>query len=199
MDNGFVTGSNGKQADGRNCILIMTSNLGASDNEKNTIGFGDLSKDGEDDKAVKKFFAPEFRNRLDATIKFTGLTKSIVSQIVKKFIIELNYQLKDKNIEIVLEDSAIDYLAEKGYDKKMGARPLARLIDNKLKSPLSRKVLFGDLVNGGKVSVRVDKDEILFNIEDLPKPLTKEQKRALKKGEITMEDIENAQASFENN
>ena len=103
MDNGFVTGGNGKQADGRNCILIMTSNLGAADNEKNTIGFGELERDGEDDKAVKKFFPPEFRNRLDAVIKFSSLSVDVVNQIVKKFVAELNDQLKDKKINYLLQ------------------------------------------------------------------------------------------------
>lgn len=180
MDNGFVTGSNGKVADGRNTILIMTSNLGAADNERNTIGFGELERDGEDDKAIKKFFAPEFRNRLDAVIKFNKLDNSVVEQIVKKFVGELNTQLKDKGIEIVLESSAAKWLAEKGYDKKMGARPLARLIDSKLKTPLSRRVLFGDLVNGGLVTVSVAKDDLEFTIVELPKPLTKEERKAIK-------------------
>jgi len=180
MDNGFVTGSNGKVADGRNTILIMTSNLGVADNERNTIGFGELERDGEDDKAIKKFFAPEFRNRLDAVIKFNKLDNSVVEQIVKKFVGELNTQLKDKGIEIVLESSAAKWLAEKGYDKKMGARPLARLIDNKLKTPLSRRVLFGDLVNGGLVTVSVVKDDLEFTIAELPKPLTKEERKAIK-------------------
>jgi len=164
MDNGFVTGSNGKQADGRNCILVMTSNLGARDNENNTIGFGDLDKDGEDDKALKKFFAPEFRNRLDAVIKFSKLSQNIVSQIVKKFIAELNGQLKDKNIEIALNVDAVNWLAEKGFDSKMGARPLARLIDNKIKSPLSRKVLFGELQSGGRIDVSVIDNDLNFAI-----------------------------------
>jgi ATP-dependent Clp protease ATP-binding subunit ClpA len=180
MDNGFITGSNGKQADGRNTILLMTSNLGARDNENNTIGFGDLDKDGEDDKAVKKFFAPEFRNRLDAIIKFSSLDQTIVIQIVKKFIGELNSQLKDKGIEIVAGANAIRWLAEKGYDKKMGARPLARLIDNKVKSPLSRRVLFGDLVDGGRVNITVENDELLFTVSEIPKPLTKEERKAQK-------------------
>jgi ATP-dependent Clp protease ATP-binding subunit ClpA len=180
MDNGFVTGSNGKQADGRNTILIMTSNLGAADNERNTIGFGELEREGEDDKAIKKFFAPEFRNRLDAVIKFNKLDNSVVEQIVKKFVSELNAQLKDKGIEVVLENSAAKWLAEKGYDKKMGARPLARLIDSKLKTPLSRRVLFGDLVNGGLVKVSIVKDELEFTISEIPKPLTKEERKALK-------------------
>jgi ATP-dependent Clp protease ATP-binding subunit ClpA len=180
MDNGFVTGSNGKVADGRNTILIMTSNLGAADNERNTIGFGELEREGEDDKAIKKFFAPEFRNRLDGVIKFNKLDSGVVEQIVKKFVNELNSQLKDKGIEINLDSSAAKWLAEKGYDKKMGARPLARLIDNKLKTPLSRRVLFGDLVNGGIVKVSVDKDDLCFTVSEMPKPLTKEERKAIK-------------------
>jgi ATP-dependent Clp protease ATP-binding subunit ClpA len=180
MDNGFVTGSNGKQADGRNTILIMTSNLGAADNERNTIGFGELGRDDEDDKAVKKFFAPEFRNRLDAIIKFRKLDETVVVQIVKKFINELNDQLKDKNIEINANAEATKWLADKGYDSKMGARPLARLIDNKVKSPLSRRVLFGDLVDGGRVDITIVNDELNFAVTEMPKPLTKEEKRAAK-------------------
>jgi ATP-dependent Clp protease ATP-binding subunit ClpA len=180
MDNGFVTGSNGKQADGRNTILIMTSNLGAADNEKNTIGFNDLERDGEDDKAVKKFFAPEFRNRLDAVIKFSKLAPETVSQIVKKFVGDLNSQLKEKGIEIVLTAAATKWLAEKGYDKKMGARPLARIIDNEVKSPLSRRVLFGDLVNGGRVTVDIVDNKLDFTVAEMPKPLTKEERKAIK-------------------
>ena len=191
MDNGFVTGSNGKQADGRNTILIMTSNLGAADNERNTIGFGELGRDGEDDKAVKKFFAPEFRNRLDAVVKFGSLTTEVVCQIVKKFVGELNSQLKDKGIEIVLNAESVKWLAEKGYDKKMGARPLARLLDNKVKSPLSRRVLFGDLVNGGRVNVTIENNDLAFAVSEMPKPLTKEEKKALKaKKQQTDEIIE---------
>ena len=180
MDNGFITGSNGKQADGRNTILLMTSNLGARDNENNTIGFGELAKDGEDDKAVKKFFAPEFRNRLDAIIKFSNLGQETVVQIVKKFVGELNTQLKDKGIDIVLSNAAAKWLAEKGYDRKMGARPLARLIDNKIKSPLSRRVLFGDLVDGGRVNIDISEDDLSFTVSEIPRPLTKEERKALK-------------------
>jgi ATP-dependent Clp protease ATP-binding subunit ClpA len=180
MDNGFITGSNGKVADGRNCILIMTSNLGARDNESNTIGFGDLGKEGEDDKAVKKFFAPEFRNRLDAIIKFTSLGHKTVCLIVEKFISELNTQLKDKNIEIVANKEAVNWMAVKGYDKKMGARPLARLIDNKIKSPMSRRVLFGDLRDGGVVTVSIVNDDLDFVVTEYVKPLTKAERKALK-------------------
>jgi len=180
MDNGFITGSNGKQADGRNTILIMTSNLGAADNELNTIGFGELERDGEDDKAIKKHFSPEFRNRLDAVIKFSKLSGDTVIQIVKKFVADLNSQLKDKGIEIVVNAKATRWLADRGYDKKMGARPLARIIDNEIKSPLSRRVLFGDLVNGGRVTVDIINDKLDFTVVEIPKPLTKEEKKALR-------------------
>jgi ATP-dependent Clp protease ATP-binding subunit ClpA len=180
MDNGFVTGSNGKQADGRNCILIMTSNLGAADNEKNTIGFGDLDKEGEDDKAIKKYFAPEFRNRLDAVVKFGKLTTETVRIIVDKFIRDLNAQIKDKYVEIILNDDSRDWLAKNGYSPKMGARPLARLIDNEIKSPLSRKILFGELKEGGHVFVGVENDKLSFEIKNLGDELSKFEKRALK-------------------
>ena len=180
MDNGFVTGSNGKVADGRNTILVMTSNLGASDSEKNVIGFGAQEREGEDDKAIKKFFTPEFRNRLDAIIKFSKLSVASVKLIVDKFIKELNVQIKDKRIEIILDDVARDWLAAHGFDSKMGARPLARLIDSKLKTPLSRKILFGDLQDGGRINVTVVNDQLEFTISEMPVVLTKEQKRAMK-------------------
>jgi ATP-dependent Clp protease ATP-binding subunit ClpA len=180
MDNGFVTGSNGKQADGRNTILIMTSNLGASDAEKNTIGFGDLDQSGEDNKAVKKFFPPEFRNRLDAIVKFGKLQKETVKIIVDKFVRELNTQIKDKHVEIVLNDESRDWLAEHGYEPKMGARPLARLIDNQIKSPLSRKILFGELKEGGRAFVRVEDDKLVFDIRNLGDEMSKLEKRAFK-------------------
>jgi len=190
MDNGFITGSNGKVADGRNCILIMTSNLGARDNESNTIGFGDLGKDGEDDKAVKKFFAPEFRNRLDSIVKFTSLSHKTVCQIVEKFINELNTQVKEKNIEIVATTEAVDWMATKGYDKKMGARPLARLIDNKIKSPLSRRILFGDLKDGGVITISIVDNDLDFAIGKFYKPLTKAEKKALKAAVQVVENVE---------
>ncbi len=193
MDNGFVTGSNGKQADGRNCILIMTSNLGAADNERNSIGFGTLERNDEDDKAIKKFFAPEFRNRLDAVIKFGKLDDKVVEQIVKKFVGELNSQLKDKGIEIVLTAKAAKYLAERGYDSKMGARPLARLIDNEVKSPLSRRVLFGDLANGGRVTVDILDGKLDFTVTELPKILTKAERKLLKAQQSLEETEKNAE------
>ena len=180
MDNGFVTGSNGKQADGRNTILIMTSNLGAADNESTTIGFDDLEKYDEDDKAVKKFFAPEFRNRLDATVKFGKLSQTVVKEIVAKFVSELNAQVKDKNITIKADNETVSWLAKKGYSKKMGARPLGRLIDTEIKTPLSKKVLFGDLIDGGIVSISIVDDKPTFTIAPAPKPMTKGQRKAAK-------------------
>ena len=199
MDNGFITGSNGKVADGRNTILIMTSNLGAADNELNTIGFGELERDGEDDKAIKKHFSPEFRNRLDAVIKFSKLSGDVVIQIVKKFVADLNSQLKDKGIEIVVNAKATRWLADRGYDKKMGARPLARIIDNEIKSPLSRRVLFGDLVDGGRVTVDIVDDKLDFTVVEIPKPLTKEEKKALRaKRNVETANTQEQDATTEN-
>ena len=196
MDNGFVTGSNGKQADGRNTILIMTSNLGAADNENNTIGFDDLEKFDEDEKAVKNFFAPEFRNRLDATVKFGKLSKSVVKEIVTKFIGELNSQVKDKNITIKANDATITWLAEKGYSKKMGARPLGRLIDTEIKTPLSKKVLFGELIDGGIVNITIEDDKPAFSITPAPKPLSKAERKAAK---AAVKKTENETADSKNN
>jgi ATP-dependent Clp protease ATP-binding subunit ClpA len=154
MDNGKVTGSNGREADARNCILILTTNLGAKEAEKNTIGFDeDFDGAGYEDKELKKFFAPEFRNRLDATITFAKLGKEIMMKIVGKFLVELKNMVKDKQVDIIITDEALDQLVEKGFDSKMGARPLQRVIDKEIKRPLSRELLFGSLKDGGKVTV----------------------------------------------
>ena len=165
MDNGFVTGSNGKKADARNAVIIMTSNLGAREMEKNAVGFGDLERDGEDDIAVNDFFAPEFRNRLDATIKFGKLDKDTCSMIVDKFIKETNELVKDKGIYLILTDNARKHLVKKGFNRKMGARPLQRVIDNEIKKPMSKEGLFGDLVSGGKVTVDVVDGKISLSVE----------------------------------
>ena len=180
MDNGFVTGGNGKKADARNAILLMTSNLGAADNERNSIGFDDLEVTDEDVKAVKKYFAPEFRNRLDAVVRFEKLKPEVVRVIVDKFIKELNDQIKDKHVEIVLDNNSREWLATKGYSPKMGARPLGRIIDKDIKSPLSRRMLFGDLKEGGRVFVTLKDDQLNFNIVNLGDELDKFQKRAIK-------------------
>ncbi len=166
MDNGFVTGSNGKKADGRNAIIIMTSNLGASDAERKKIGFGNNEKTEEMQSAVNKFFAPEFRNRLDGVITFNKLEYKTMVKIVDKFIADLNSLISDKNVFVQLSNSAKDYLVEKGFNSAMGARPLLRVIDDKIKKPLSKEILFGNLVNGGVVKVDFVNDALEFNYLD---------------------------------
>ena len=169
MDNGFITGSNGKKADGRNAIIIMTSNLGAADAEKNGVGFGSLDRDSDPKDAVNKFFAPEFRNRLDGIIKFGKLDQTSMTKVVKKFVDDLNALIKDKNVSVKPNAEAIEYLIKKGFDSKMGARPLQRTIDEYIKKPLSKEILFGKLTNGGVVEVSVEKDQLKLNvIEVLP-------------------------------
>jgi ATP-dependent Clp protease ATP-binding subunit ClpA len=154
MDNGKITGSNGKEADARNCILILTTNLGAKDAEKNTIGFDeDFDAENYEDKELKKFFAPEFRNRLDGVVTFAKLGKEVMLKIVGKFLLELKQQVVDKNVAITVSDEALDALVDQGFDRKMGARPLQRVIDKEIKRPLSRELLFGSLKEGGKVSI----------------------------------------------
>ena len=163
MDNGKVTGSNGKEADARNCVLILTTNLGAQEAEKNTIGFGEeLEKDYEDGE-LKKFFAPEFRNRLDGVITFAKLSKEVMMKIVGKFLLELKNMVKDKGVSIKISDEALDYLVDKGFNRKMGARPLQRVIDQEIKRPLSRQLLFGDLKNGGKLNISVSGKELVLD------------------------------------
>ena len=165
MDNGFITGSNGKVADARNVVLIMTTNLGAQDADKNIIGFGSQDNDYED-KELKKFFAPEFRNRLDGIVTFGKLSKEVMIKIVGKFLVELKKQVKDKGIKITISNEAIDYLVDKGFDKKMGARPLQRVIDKDIKRPLSKLMLFGGLKQGGAVNIDVADDEIHLKLEN---------------------------------
>ena len=161
MDNGFITGSNGKQADCRNLILIITTNAGAQASEKNAIGFGKQDKDYSDTD-LKKFFAPEFRNRLDGVVTFGKLTKETMIKIVGKFMVELKGQIKEKAIRIKISDEAIDWLIEKGFDAKMGARPLQRVIDKEIKRPLAKLMLFGDLKSGGALSIVVEDDNLLL-------------------------------------
>jgi ATP-dependent Clp protease ATP-binding subunit ClpA len=182
MDNGFVTGSNGKKADARNAIIIMTSNLGASDAEKNSVGFGSLERDGDPKDAVNKFFAPEFRNRLDGVVRFGKLNSTNMIMIVKKFISELNFLIKDKGIQIKLTANALDFIVKKGFDSKMGARPLQRVIDDLIKRPLSKEILFGQLINGGLVEIDSIKDELKLKFID---PLAIKDK----KNEIATENI----------
>lgn len=160
MDNGKVTGSDGKEADARQCTLILTTNLGAAQAEKNAIGFGSEETIGYEDTELKRFFAPEFRNRLDGVITFAKLGKEVMMKIVGKFLVELKGMVKEKGIDIKITDEALDYLVDKGFDPKNGARPLQRVIDKDIKRPLSRQMLFGELKNGGLVTVDVEDDNI---------------------------------------
>ena len=173
MDNGKVTGSDGKEADARNCILILTTNLGAEQAEKNTIGFSqDMDLDYGDDE-FKRFFAPEFRNRLDGVVVFGKLDKPIMLKIVGKFLVELRNMLTDKNVKCEISDSALDHLVDNGFDNKMGARPMQRYIDKNIKRPLSKMLLFGDLKEGGTVKIDVEKDQIkLISLEKKVKHVT---------------------------
>ena len=170
MDNGKVTGSNGKEADARNCTLILTTNLGAKQAEKNSIGFETQETNNYDDSELKRFFAPEFRNRLDGVITFAKLGREVMIKIVGKFLVELKKMVEDKNIKIKITDEAIDYLVEKGFDPKNGARPLQRIIDRDIKRPLSRQILFGDLKNGGNITIDCQEDTIILNNESQKVP-----------------------------
>lgn len=165
MDEGTITGSNGKKADCRHSILILTSNLGSADNERNNIGFGrDLAKSGEDDAAVKKFFKPELRNRLDGIIKFNKLDKISIKKIVAKFVNELNDLLGEKHLKVRATEAVIDHLAEVGFDPLMGARPLARKINELIKVPLSKKILFENVESGSVITVDYVGEKVTFNI-----------------------------------
>ncbi len=162
MDHGKLTDHNGKTVDFRNVILIMTTNAGAADMAKEAIGFGRIVREGEDDEAIKRLFTPEFRNRLDATITFAGLTEEIVGRVVEKFVMQLEAQLADRNVTIELSSSAKEWLAERGYDRLYGARPLARVIQEYIKKPLAEELLFGKLARGGAVKVTMKDGKLDF-------------------------------------
>ncbi|CAB4130301.1 ATP-dependent Clp protease ATP-binding subunit [uncultured Caudovirales phage] len=163
MDEGVVTGSNGKKADARNAVVLLTSNLGAADGERNAIGFGDsMTRTGEDDKAIKEFFKPEFRNRLDGICKFNKLTAMNMRQIVAKFIAELNDLVSEKNIVLRVSESMVDHLISVGFDPKMGARPLSRKINELIKVPLSKKIVFGEITSGAVVEVTYNNSIVEF-------------------------------------
>ncbi|PVM90484.1 ATP-dependent Clp protease ATP-binding subunit ClpA [Caulobacter radicis] len=165
MDNGTLTDSNGKKVDFRNVVLIMTTNAGASDAQRQSIGFGRSKVEGEEEAALKRLFTPEFRNRLDATVAFKPLTPEIIRQVVQKFVMQLEAQLADRNITIELADDAADWLAKNGFDELYGARPLARVIQEHIKKPLADDILFGRLVRGGHVKVVLENGKIGFEIE----------------------------------
>jgi ATP-dependent Clp protease ATP-binding subunit ClpA len=168
MDHGKLTDHNGKTVDFRNVVLIMTTNAGAADMQKSTIGFGSPVRQGEDEEAVKRMFTPEFRNRLDAVIPFAGLSAEIVAQVVEKFVMQLEAQLADRNVTIELSSAAKEWLAERGYDPLYGARPLARVIQEFVKKPLAEELLFGRLVKGGSVKVNLTDGALTFDIAEAP-------------------------------
>ena len=170
MDHGKLTDHNGKSVDFRNVILIMTTNAGASDMAKEAIGFGRDVREGEDADAIKRLFTPEFRNRLDAVITFAGLSPEIVARVVEKFVMQLEAQLADRNVTIELSSAAKEWLAERGYDRLYGARPLARVIQEYIKKPLAEELLFGRLVRGGAVKVTLKENKLEFEIAEAPVP-----------------------------
>jgi ATP-dependent Clp protease ATP-binding subunit ClpA len=163
LDEGVITSSNGKKANCKNCIIIMTSNLGARDSEANNIGFGSFEKTGEDDKAVKEFFKPELRNRIDQIVKFTKLDTLAVKKVVVKFVDELKTSLLAKGIHLNLSESVVDMLADKGYDSKLGARPLSRKIDELIRVPLSKRILFDRLAECD-ITADLANDKVVFDV-----------------------------------
>ncbi|MDG2044487.1 MAG: AAA family ATPase, partial [Maricaulis sp.] len=166
-DNGCLTDSNGKKVDFRNVIMVMTTNAGASDAQKEAIGFGRGRKDDEADKAVERLFTPEFRNRLDAIIPFAPLRPEVIARVVEKFVLQLEAQLTDRGISFELTADATAWLADRGYDSRFGARPLGRVIQEHIKKPLADQILFGELKKGGLVKVDVDAadpDKLDFHI-----------------------------------
>ena len=170
MDHGTLTDHNGRSVDFRNVILIMTSNAGAAEQAKSAIGFNRDRREGEDTAAIERQFTPEFRNRLDAVISFAPLPKPVTMQIVEKFVLQLEAQLMDRHVSIEISEAAAEWLADKGYDEKMGARPLGRVIQEHIKKPLAEELLFGKLAKGGLVKVGVRKGELHLKLEGPQSP-----------------------------
>jgi ATP-dependent Clp protease ATP-binding subunit ClpA len=173
MDHGKLTDHNGKKIDFRNVVLIMTTNAGASDAARESIGFGRGKREGEDEEAIKRLFTPEFRNRLDAVIGFAPLSRDTIDRVVEKFVLELETQLIDRDVTFDLAPEATRWLGEKGYDDSFGARPLSRVIQDNIKKPLADEILFGKLRNGGTVRVLLDResDKLVFEFITDQKPV----------------------------
>ncbi|MGA2952614.1 MAG: ATP-dependent Clp protease ATP-binding subunit ClpA [Caulobacteraceae bacterium] len=170
MDHGTLTDANGKKVDFRNVILIMTTNAGASDSQRNSIGFGRGKLEDQDEEAIKRLFTPEFRNRLDAVVAFKPLTPEVIRMVVQKFILQLEAQLADRHVTIESTDAAIDWLAKNGYDELYGARPLGRVIQEQIKRPLADDILFGRLAKGGHVKVDLKDGKLVFEIDEKAAP-----------------------------
>jgi len=166
MDHGTLTDNNGRKADFRNVVLIMTTNAGADQMSRPSIGFTEQDHSSDSGEAIKKIFTPEFRNRLDATVQFGPLDEKTIGHVVDKFIIELESQLEEKRVTIQVDEKARAWLAEHGFDKLMGARPMARIIQENIKRALAEELLFGRLEGGGQVSVGVEEDKLSFSFEN---------------------------------
>ncbi|MEO1322396.1 MAG: ATP-dependent Clp protease ATP-binding subunit ClpA [Pseudomonadota bacterium] len=182
MDNGTLTDANGRKVDFRNVILVMTTNAGASDAAKNSIGFGRGRKDDEQEEALKRLFTPEFRNRLDSVITFGGLTPEIIERVVEKFVLQLEVQLADRNVTIELAAGARDWLAKRGFDAEFGARPLARVISEHVKKPMAEELLFGKLSKGGTVKIGHDKKKDILTFKYVEEKPAKRKPKAAGKG-----------------
>ena len=172
MDHGTLTDQNGRKVDFRNTIIVLTTNAGATDLAKPALGFNRDEREGEDKEAIDRLFNPEFRNRLDSIISFNSLPDKVIQKVVEKFILELESQLDNKNVFINISPDAASWLGKKGYDKNMGARPLSRLIQEKVKKPIAEEILYGVLEKGGTVNVSLKKDKLNF----VYKPLKKNNK-----------------------
>jgi len=179
MDHGKLTDHNGRQVDFRNVVLIMTSNAGAQEQAKSAVGFGRERREGEDTAAIERTFTPEFRNRLDAVISFQPLPKETILQVVEKFVLQLEAQLMDRNVSIELTKPAAEWLADKGYDDKMGARPLGRVIQEHIKKPLAEELLFGKLAKGGVVRVSIEDGALKLDIQEPGNPQLSSKKPPL--------------------
>jgi ATP-dependent Clp protease ATP-binding subunit ClpA len=171
MDHGTLTDNNGRKADFRNVIIIMTTNAGAEMLSRNSIGFTDNKQAGDELESIKRMFTPEFRNRLDATISFAALDHDVILRVVDKFLLELEAQLHEKKVEPSFTQALKEFLARKGFDPQMGARPMARLIQDTIRKALADELLFGRLVSGGKVTIDVDDgDKIKLVFEETKEP-----------------------------
>jgi ATP-dependent Clp protease ATP-binding subunit ClpA len=170
MDHGQLTDNNGRKADFRNIIIVMTTNAGAADLNKATIGFTNAREQGDEMNEIKRLFTPEFRNRLDAIVSFKPLDEQVILRVVDKFLLQLEQQLAEKKVEVTFTDQLRKYLAKKGFDPLMGARPMQRLIQDTIRRALADELLFGKLTDGGRLTVDLDdKDEVLLDIQPLPK------------------------------
>jgi ATP-dependent Clp protease ATP-binding subunit ClpA len=204
MDHGKLTDHNGKTVDFRNVVLIMTSNAGASDLAKSPIGFNRSKREGDDEEAINRLFSPEFRNRLDAVVSFAPLPAEVISQIVDKFVFQLEAQLSERNATIELSEDARAWLAREGYDEKFGARPLSRVIQEHIKKPLAEELLFGKLQNGGTVKVMLAKEgdtqKLAFEFEKpkaRPEVLSEDEDEAEEVVEVAKKKLSRAEQKKE--